>query len=171
MRPLVLTLLLAPCLLLADEASKRAKIQEYFQLSEVQRTMEQSVDQVMAAMRNGFMQQLEDVRLTTDQNKVIELFHSRVGKIVKDAISWEKIKDEYTDLFAKNFTEEEIEGMNVFYRSPAGKAMIQKLPILMQRGSELGQRRMQAAMPDLQRAITELTDEVRNSKPAPAKKP
>lgn len=161
MRSLVLALLIAPTLLLADEASKRAKILEYFQLSEVERTMNQSVQQMLAAMRNGFMQQITDVKLNPEQEKVVAQFHTRIGKIMSDAIAWDKIKDEYIDLFAKNFTEEEIDGINAFYRTPIGKAMIQKLPVLMQKGSELGQRRMQAYMPELQRAIGQLIDEVR----------
>jgi hypothetical protein len=129
--------------------------------------MEQTMAQVMESMRVGFLQQLEDVKLTAADQQVFENFQFRVGKIIGDALAWPKIKGEYTALFDQTFTEAEIDGMNAFYKSPAGKAMVAKLPVLMRKGSELGQQRMQLVMPELQKAINELIDEAKARKVAP----
>lgn len=68
-------------------------------------------------------------------------------------LSYEALKDELIDLHVKEFTEEELKEIAAFYRSPAGKKFIEKQPIMMQKGAELGMRRVQENTAELTQMI------------------
>jgi hypothetical protein len=71
-------------------------------------------------------------------------------------MDWQKLKPEYVKLYAEVFTEEEIEGMVAFYKTPAGHAMIEKMPALLSKSMEIGQRQMAGIMPEIQKAVEDL---------------
>jgi hypothetical protein len=81
------------------------------------------------------------------QNKVLDL--------VKARISWEKMRPQYVKLYSETFSDEEISGMLGFYQSPAGRAMLAKMPTLTTKIMEVAQGEMKDVMPELQRIIRE----------------
>ncbi|MDX8399993.1 MAG: DUF2059 domain-containing protein [Gallionellaceae bacterium] len=60
--------------------------------------------------------------LTNMRNKVTALMHGM--------LAWEKLEPMYLRLYKETFTEEEIVGMLAFYKTPAGQAVINKMPVL-----------------------------------------
>jgi hypothetical protein len=52
--------------------------------------------------------------------------------IMQGEIAWEKLEPMYLRLYKDSFSEEEIAGMLAFYKTPAGQAVIYKMPVLMQ---------------------------------------
>ena len=48
-----------------------------------------------------------------------------------------------------------IQGMLAFYRTPAGQAVIEKMPLVMQNTMQAVQERMGAMMPAMQKMIAE----------------
>jgi hypothetical protein len=60
----------------------------------------------------------------------------------------EKMRPLYIDLYDETFTDQEIDGILVFYESTAGKAMIDKQPLIMTKV-------MAALMPEIQRLAKE----------------
>nr|WP_262904578.1 DUF2059 domain-containing protein [Hymenobacter lucidus] len=56
-------------------------------------------------------------------------------------------------LYAKEFTEKELKDLTKFYETPVGQKFVTRQAFLMQAGMELGQRRVQENLPELQRAI------------------
>jgi hypothetical protein len=77
-------------------------------------------------------------------------------------MSWQSMKDELVQLYAQEFTEKELKELNKFYQTPTGRKTIQKMPMLMQSGMEIGQRRVQEHLPELQKAIA---DKMQNQSP------
>ena len=57
------------------------------------------------------------------------------------------------ELYASTFTEEELQGVIDFYKSPAGKSFVAKQPELMKKSMELNQAKMSAIMPQIQQLI------------------
>jgi hypothetical protein len=66
-----------------------------------------------------------------------------------------KLKPLYVKVFAETFTEEELDGMLSFYKSPAGKAMMEKMPQMMARMMPLMQQWMADMKPDLDKIMAE----------------
>ncbi|SNR39229.1 MULTISPECIES: DUF2059 domain-containing protein [Hymenobacter] len=78
-------------------------------------------------------------------------------------MSWQSIKDDLVQLYAQEFTEKELKELNKFYQTPTGRKTIQKMPHLMQAGMEIGQKRVQEHLPELQKAIA---DKMQSQQPA-----
>lgn len=78
---------------------------------------------------------------------------SEAGKKVLDMImeelSWDKIKDDYINLYAEVFTKPELQDLIKFYESPAGQAFVKKQPELNQKSMMLSQKMMMKIMPKL----------------------
>lgn len=68
-------------------------------------------------------------------------------------MSWAALKDDMTDLYAREFSEKELKDLRKFYASPTGQKFTGRQGQLLVAGMELGQRRMQEHLPELQRSI------------------
>ena len=68
-------------------------------------------------------------------------------------VTWDALKDEYADLYAGAFTEEELREMAAFYRTPAGQKLARATPQLSRLGAEIGERVMRAHAAELQEMI------------------
>ena len=104
-------------------------------------------------MRQAMQQAVGDKRLTPEQQRAIETVPARYTAVMRTEMNWESIKPEMVRLYQDVFTQEEVDALVAFYNTPAGQAMIDKMPVLMQRSMALGQARMQAVMPRMLRAI------------------
>jgi len=65
-------------------------------------------------------------------------------------MGWEAIKDEIAQIYAEEFTLQEMKEITAFYRTPNGRRWAERFPQLMLRGGEMGMRRVQAHLPELQ---------------------
>ncbi len=75
------------------------------------------------------------------------------------------MKPEYVRLYDEVYSDEELNGILAFYKSPAGQAFLNKMPLLMTKSMEIAQRRMAAVMPELQRITKEAVEKSKNSEP------
>jgi hypothetical protein len=60
-----------------------------------------------------------------------------------------KIRPELVKAYAETFTDEEIDGMLAFYETPAGRAVVTKIPSINTRMSGLIQSEMNALGPEI----------------------
>ena len=58
-------------------------------------------------------------------------------------------------LYAETFTQQELEDLATFYRSPLGQKALSKVPELMKRGAEIGLEAARANQPELERMLEE----------------
>jgi hypothetical protein len=68
-------------------------------------------------------------------------------------MSWNSLKGDMVEMYARAFTETELRDITKFYQTPTGRKMSSMLPQLMQSGMEIGQKRVQEHLPELQEAI------------------
>ena len=135
----------------ADEASKKAKIEELFQLTDVERML----GQVLGQVRSMQTAQFERMAMSAEERSRAREIQDRIQTLVARVLSWEKIKPQYVTLYAETFTEEELDGMLAFYRSPAGQAMRAKMPALMQKSMALTQQMMRELQPEMTKIMEE----------------
>ena len=57
-------------------------------------------------------------------------FPARLMQIIREEASWEKMQAELTGIYRELFTQEEINSLIDFYQSPAGQAMVKKMPLI-----------------------------------------
>jgi uncharacterized protein len=156
----------------ADEASKRAKLHEMFQLAHIDRTMatmfavqEKQLPMLMRKMLPGGT-------LTVEQQTDLDAFMLKVHNIVTQAASWDKMEPQFTDIYASVYSEQEIDGLIAFYKSPVGAEMVAKQPEIVERSQVVTQSLMQAVQPQVMQAAMEFAQQMQskygNGKQAPA---
>ena len=89
------------------------------------------------------------------QNPGIAPFEQVMREFLMKHMSWESLKADTIDIYMAEFTEKELDELNRFYQTDVGRKMIEKMPTLMGKGAELGARRVQQHMPELQAAMAE----------------
>ncbi|TGE10537.1 DUF2059 domain-containing protein [Hymenobacter fodinae] len=94
-----------------------------------------------------------DVQL--EQRPEMKAVEPEMRAFLTKYMSWQSMKEDLVQLYAQEFTEKELKELNKFYQTPTGRKTIQKMPMLMQAGMEIGQRRVQEHLPELQKAIAD----------------
>lgn len=68
-------------------------------------------------------------------------------------VSWEALREQYVEIYARSFTEDELRQMTDFYRSDAGQKLARAAPRLMAESAALGERAVQEHRAELQQMI------------------
>jgi hypothetical protein len=162
----VVVLSLSASSLFADEAAREAKVQELFRAAQIQETMQQQMAQSMDRIKSMTLQQLQSsgTQMTPEQSQKMEQMQTHLMSVIQDAFSWDKIQPDMVKIYADTYSDEELDGLIAFYKSPAGQAYVKKTPILMNKTMEIMQQRMAAIQPQMQQLIREATQ----TKAAPA---
>jgi hypothetical protein len=90
--------------------------------------------------------------------------------LIDAQLGWKAIEPSIVDLYAKNFTEQELDAIVAFYKTPAGLALIAKIPWIDSQVQQLAQSRLTILQPQIGQAL----DDFRKSQaaaPAPAAAP
>jgi hypothetical protein len=130
---------LQPSALRADEASHKKAAESLLALMGMETLLSQSVDQMLA--------------MQVQQNPAIAPYQAQMKTFLSKYMSWDSLKDDMAKIYMTEFTEAELNDLNKFYQTPLGKKTVQRMPVLMTKGAEMGQKRMQEHLPELQAAI------------------
>lgn len=171
MTPKLLTLLTALLLTLplahADDTSKRAKIDELFTLTKANQMVDQMLSQMSATIKAQADQQTANAHLTPEQQKLADQFQARTQQILQQSVSMDHLKPILVQVYMDTYTEDEIDGILTFYRSPAGQAFLAKTPQLLTRTITLMQEQMADVQPQFQQAAKDFADGMAKTKPSP----
>lgn len=120
---------------------------------------DQLVDQMFDQMKQMQLQQLEQMNIGSE-SPVGEKYLERIYGVMKEEMSWDKVKDDFIRIYMTVYTEEEILGLVAFYESPLGQKVIEKMPLMAQESMVISQKYVSRVMPKIQ-AITQemLTEE------------
>jgi hypothetical protein len=133
-----ITLLLASSLSYANDAS-HVEAEKLLQSMGMEKAFEQSMVQML------------NVQL--QQNPAMAPFRGVMQKFFKKYMSFNSMKPELIALYAQTFTAVELKAINTFYQTPVGKKSIEKMPELMGKGAQIGARKVQENMQELQQMI------------------
>ena len=152
----------------ADDASKREKIHQMFALVHLDQTIQQLTDTQMKQVTAITKQLSGSQKLPPETQAKLDDFQKRVFDLVSSELSWSKLEPEYTDLYMQTYTEQELDDIIAFYRSPSGASMIAKQPELLSKSMAIGQQSAQRMMPQLMQMIQDLAKQLPVSSSAAA---
>lgn len=111
-------------------------------------------------MKQGMTQALHGRELDPEEQEFADAMAAKMAGVLKDELSWDKLEPMYLEIYEKTFTQEEIEGMIAFYKTPAGIAVIKKMPAVMQQTMTVMQQRMGPMMEKVKTAIDEAAEDI-----------
>ena len=106
--------------------------------------------QIDSMMKLSMQQALGQKPMTPAQNAIMEDMRVKMIAIINQQMSWEKLEPSLLEIYRKTFTQKEVDGMLVFYRSDVGKAVVAKLPQAMMSSMQMAQGRMSTLLPQIQ---------------------
>jgi len=111
-----------------------------------------NMDQIM---RQAMAESLKGQKITPEQQRFIDAAPARFARVVREELSWDKLRPMYVQIYQQSFTQEEIDALTAFYRTPAGMAFVAKMPAVMQRSMGAMQSRMRPLLDRMQQAVDE----------------
>jgi uncharacterized protein len=151
MNRLTILLALALCFPLAahaDEASRRAKAEQLIDLLHVDRMVTQVMNNVLQ-QTSAITTQRSGGTLTPETKAALDDFQKKLVDTIEPQIGWKALQPEYVRLYAEAFTDEQLDGMIAFYKSPAGTALREKMPGVNQQANQLMQSKVAALQPQV----------------------
>jgi len=149
---LVLALLLVSSAY-ATPSSKNRKVHEMLALMRMEETTNRLEQAQETHLRATAEQELAGATLDPDQRKSFEELQRKLVHLLRETTTWKALEPDLVKLYSDAYTEKEIDGILVFYRSPAGRAMLAKAGDLTARSIAISQRRMAGIAPKIQEAI------------------
>ena len=138
---LLLVTFAATTLHAADSASHRQQVETLFQLTQMEKKIQESVESVVQ------LQLRQNPQLAQHKETVFDFFAKNIG--------WPALKDDITAMYINTFSEKELEEINAFYITPTGQKVINALPELVQQRNQLAMQRLQKNIGELQKIIAQ----------------
>jgi hypothetical protein len=123
----------------AGPDEQRQAVARLFELTHMQRLIEESVDGVIA--------------LQIAQNPALAEHRDALRAFLEKYIGWQALKEDLMTMYLQAFTEAELDEMNAFYSSTTGQKVLQRLPELVQQRNRLAMQRLQEHIGELQQEI------------------
>jgi hypothetical protein len=121
-----------------------------------------TVRQKMTAMAAEQQKTLEGKTQTAERQAVLDRMHTKMTAALDDALNWDSLQAMYLRIYKASFTQDEVDGMLAFYRTPAGQAMINKLPLVTQNMMTEMQEVMKPLQEKLRQIRQEATQELKD---------
>lgn len=134
--------------------ASEASVRELLEATKARQLLDQVYGQV-DAMYTDAMRQAFGGTLTAEQQARVDRLSVRTMALMRQELSWDVLAPMYMDIYRASFSEDEVQGMLVFYRTPAGRAVVDKMPLVMQHSMRAMQERMGALMPAMQQILAE----------------
>jgi uncharacterized protein len=145
----------------AETKPSDASLDELLTITESQKLIDGMWPQMDAMLKNSAKQSLGETTLSDEQQKISDNTQEKMATLFKEEFAYEKMKPMIIKIYKESFSQEEIDGMIAFYKSKSGKAVIKKMPNVMQLTMENVQTQMSTIIPKLQKIQQDSINEIK----------
>jgi uncharacterized protein len=119
---------------LADSAPPTEdSLRQLLTVTNTHKLLDDIVGQMDERMKSFTQQAVQGLTVSAEQQKIIDSMQNRTVALLKQEMSWEKLEPIYLRIYRESFTQEDVDGMLDFYRTPAGRSLLLKMPVVMQK--------------------------------------
>lgn len=141
-----------------------ASIEALFTASRAESMMDSVYGSIEPIIRQGIRASTQGKTVTPEQQRVADAIVGRTMLVMRDELNWAHLRPLLMQVYREAFDQEEIEGLTAFYKSPAGQAFVNKMPVVMQKTMALTQAQMHTLMPKLRAAVDAAVAEAKGPK-------
>lgn len=145
----------------AAEPASEASIRALLAVTQARQLVDSMNGQLEESMNTGIRMALGERKPTPKQQQAIDNMKKKMLVVMRDELAWERMEPLYIRIYRDSLSEEEVAGMLDFYRTPAGQALIRKMPLMMQKIMPEIQGLMGSAMPKMQQVQREFMAEMK----------
>ena len=148
-----------------------ASLRQLLEITNSKKLFESAVASVDAEAKAMTQQILKGKEITAADQEALDRMNARLVAMMQEEMRWQTLEPRYLDIYRESFTQAEVDGMLRFYKSPTGKAVIEKMPVVMQHTMQLMQGLMVGMAPKLQAIIEDMLVELQANRRQPAQQP
>jgi hypothetical protein len=137
--------------------NKKALAEELMGLFETKKMMDLMKFQIMQMQQSVFKQ----FDLPQDAKEDVAEFQRKMFDKIFSELNWNDMKEEYASLYADTFSEKELREIVDFYRSPAGRKMMEKMPVIVQKAMEISLKKTQNLLPEIEKMTEEFKKQIK----------
>jgi uncharacterized protein len=159
--------LILPLVARADDASRHAKAEQMVTLAHVDRLNNQVLDTILQQTA-AIATQNAGGSLTPDKKAALDAFQKKLVALLEPQIGWKAMEPAFADIYAKLFTEQQMDAIIAFYKSPAGMALMDKMPEINQQANQMVQSKILTLQPQVRQMFADFE---KTQQPAPPSAP
>lgn len=152
---------LLACATAHAEKPTEASVKELLVLTNSQQILKSTEDQMEAVMKNMMKTALKDQSISAEQQKIMDKFRDKVMDIHRAEVTWEKLEPIFVEIYSNSLSQEDVDGISAFYRSPAGRSYVSKMPVVMQQSMNAMQKVITPMMEKMFEAAKKMGEELR----------
>ena len=146
----------------ANESAKQTKLKELVNVMDMGSMVESIYSQMEVAMQDMSTK----MGVQPNEQAIFDEYYSQMILIMKENLSWAKMEPLAVDIYDRNFTEDEITDMLVFYKTDTGKSLLKKMPAVMQESMQMSQTLIEGSIPKLQQIESNLRADLEKARKA-----
>jgi hypothetical protein len=143
-----------------ESHASEASVRQVLEATHAENLLTSMDAQIEANLRAGIQRELAGQPLNEKQRAIMADMEDKLVALMHEELDWKRLEPQFIQLYRDTFTQHEIDGMLAFYRSPTGKAVVAKLPVVMEKMTGYTQGMVQDMVPRLLQlqkdAITQL---------------
>src|ERR1041385_810921 len=128
-----------------------ASVKQLLEVAQTHKLFDSVMKQMDLLMLQAIAQATQGQPVSEKVQNDIDRHRSEMTSLMKELLDWKKLEPIYVRIYQKSFTQAEVDGMIAFYKTPAGQAMIGKMPAVMQNSIDEMQQLMGPVMEQIQK--------------------
>lgn len=140
-----------------------ASLQELLKVSRADRIVDQLSGTIDSSMKKSMELASDGEKVSPSAQKQMDAARARFSQIMREELQWSRLEPVYMQIYRESLTQEDVNGMLQFYKSPAGQALIEKMPLIMEKSMQVTQEQI---MPRLMQRLKEASAELDSSSSA-----
>lgn len=157
-----------------DAPPTEASIRELLEITEAHKLLDNMRGQVDGMIKSTMQDQLRGVEATPAKQAILDDMRTKMLAVMDESLNWDAMLPLYIKTYQESFTQTELDGITRFYKTPAGKAYVKKMPVVMQ--NMMGQvqgliKPMQQKLGQIQHDASQRIKALPADQPAPANQP
>jgi hypothetical protein len=138
-----------------------ASVKQLLEVMQAHKMLDATMAQMSAFMKQMMEQATQGQKITPQIQKDIDRRQSEMTNTFKEVLDWNKLEPMYVRVYQKSFTQPELDGMIGFYKTTAGQAVINKMPVVMQNTMSEMQQMMQPMIQRMRQQQQEVVAEIK----------
>ena len=136
-------------------------IKQLLEVAQAHKLIDSVMTQMDLLMTQTIQQATQGQEIPPKMQKEIDKRQAEVVGLMKELLDWKKLEPMYVRIYQKSFSQQEVDGMIAFYKTPAGQAVIGKMPAVMQNTMDEMQQMMGPVMQKMQRMQQDVVTEMK----------
>jgi hypothetical protein len=145
----------------ASSQPSEASIKQLLEVAQARKLIDSVMAQMDNLMQQSIAQATRGQKIPPKVQKDIDARRAEMMTMMKELLDWSKLEPLYMRVYQKTFSQQEVDGMIAFYKTPAGQAVIGKMPAVMQNTIEEMQQMMGPVMQKMQKMQQDVVAEMK----------